>query len=310
VDVGTPPPEAASTPLPTDASLVTNRQKTEVLTSRPECAACHEPFINPLGFALESFDAVGQTQSVDNGEPIDTTATVIVYPDSIPVTGAAELMQALANSPRPRLCYAQKWIQYAFHSEAGEHSCLTEKLALVLEQGSIVDMVRETTGSEWFLEIVSESPGVPEPDATNDATNEDSPAPEPVMDTPVGAAGSGTEAAGGASGQTQETPTGGSSIEDPSAGGGKKPARVARDAGTDSHSETKARRAPADDAGVAAEGDSRRRGVNATANESGCGCRTVGNGSLPRGNYWPWLGLGLALQRRRRVLGTVAPVIT
>src|SRR5690606_27275334 len=64
--MGNPSPDAASTPLPNDASLVTNRQKTEAQTSiAPDCVACHETIVNPPGFALESFDAVGGVQTMD-----------------------------------------------------------------------------------------------------------------------------------------------------------------------------------------------------------------------------------------------------
>ena len=34
--------------------------------------ACHSS-INPLGFSLESFDAVGRWRETDNGKPVDTT---------------------------------------------------------------------------------------------------------------------------------------------------------------------------------------------------------------------------------------------
>ena len=53
---------------------LTMREKVTQLTKSAECAACHS-VINPLGFSLEHFDAVGRWRMTDNNKPVDAIAT-------------------------------------------------------------------------------------------------------------------------------------------------------------------------------------------------------------------------------------------
>ena len=55
------------------------------------CAACHAR-IDPLGFALENFDAIGQWRTTDGGAPIDASGTL---PDGTAFSGPHEFRQAL-----------------------------------------------------------------------------------------------------------------------------------------------------------------------------------------------------------------------
>ena len=69
------------TPIPLDPDRLpqptgdTTRERTESLTSGAVCNGCHK-MINPFGFAFESFDQVGRYRTMDNGHPVNTTATV------------------------------------------------------------------------------------------------------------------------------------------------------------------------------------------------------------------------------------------
>ena len=98
--LGTPP----ATPPPnvpdlnaanTGGKPSTVREKTEIHRRNPACAACHA-VMDPLGFALEGFDTVGQYHTVDpqSRQPIDTAA---VLPDGTPVSGPEDLHKALAT---------------------------------------------------------------------------------------------------------------------------------------------------------------------------------------------------------------------
>ncbi|MEO8315908.1 MAG: DUF1592 domain-containing protein [Pseudomonadota bacterium] len=72
----------------------TVREKVEIHRKNPACAACHA-VMDPLGFALENFDTVGQFHTVDpqSRQPIDTAA---VMPDGTPVAGPEDLHKILA----------------------------------------------------------------------------------------------------------------------------------------------------------------------------------------------------------------------
>jgi len=98
--LGAPPPE----PPPNVPALEENgNQVSKVKTMRARleqhrangvCASCHK-LMDPIGFALESFDAVGKFRTVDeNFEPIDNTG---VYADGTNIDGLAGLRQVMVN---------------------------------------------------------------------------------------------------------------------------------------------------------------------------------------------------------------------
>ena len=61
-------------PLPEVMPGQTNRERVTAFTGKGTCGeSCHGNYINPLGFAFENFDAMGQVRTMDNGKTIDTT---------------------------------------------------------------------------------------------------------------------------------------------------------------------------------------------------------------------------------------------
>jgi hypothetical protein len=62
----------------------------------PGCASCHAA-IDPIGLALEHFDALGRWRSADEGGPIDATG---VLDDGRAIDGLGELATAIADDPR------------------------------------------------------------------------------------------------------------------------------------------------------------------------------------------------------------------
>jgi hypothetical protein len=65
--------------------------------SNPTCRGCHG-IMDPLGFALENFDAVGQFRAVDRfaGTSIDTSGEL---PDGTQLSGPDDLRNALLSQP-------------------------------------------------------------------------------------------------------------------------------------------------------------------------------------------------------------------
>jgi len=98
--LGSPPPAPPANvpPLTAEpgAAPKTMRERLDVHRANPACAGCHA-LIDPLGFALESFDAVGAWRDFDAGGPVDASGWL---PDGTPLRGAAELRAALAADPR------------------------------------------------------------------------------------------------------------------------------------------------------------------------------------------------------------------
>jgi hypothetical protein len=93
-----PPPPGAVPPLTTEpgAAPRTMRERMQRHRATPECASCHA-LIDPLGFAMENFDAIGGWREYDATNKIDASGGL---PDGTPVTGVAELRDALLADPR------------------------------------------------------------------------------------------------------------------------------------------------------------------------------------------------------------------
>jgi hypothetical protein len=90
-----PPPPPPDIPALEDSKTAgkeqTLRQLLDLHRSKPECFTCHSR-IDPLGFSLENFDAIGRWRDVDAGAPVDASG---VLPDGKTFTGPVELKQIL-----------------------------------------------------------------------------------------------------------------------------------------------------------------------------------------------------------------------
>ncbi len=81
-----------------DPSL-TMREKVTELTSPKNCQTCHA-IINPLGFSLENFDAVGKFRTEDNSKPVDPSGTYTTLDGKqVKLSGARDLARYAAESP-------------------------------------------------------------------------------------------------------------------------------------------------------------------------------------------------------------------
>jgi hypothetical protein len=89
--LGTPPPAPPpNIPALGEADEGDNahrsvRERLELHRKNAVCASCHAG-MDPMGLALENFDAIGQWRTTDSGAPIDPTA---VLPDGFKLDGAA-----------------------------------------------------------------------------------------------------------------------------------------------------------------------------------------------------------------------------
>jgi hypothetical protein len=79
---------------------LTMREKITNLTKDTACIGCHS-VINPLGFALEHYDAIGRWRTIDNNKPVDT-ATELETDDAekVKFTGARDVAEFAARSER------------------------------------------------------------------------------------------------------------------------------------------------------------------------------------------------------------------
>jgi len=121
-----PPPDVntAVVDLPTNTPM-TRRQRLEVHMTVDSCAVCHK-FMDPLGFPLENFDAIGKYRTTDNGLPVDPSGSF----DGVTVADANGLGVAASQSVTVAQCLVRKYYAYAVgHQERAADGSVLNTLA-------------------------------------------------------------------------------------------------------------------------------------------------------------------------------------
>src|SRR5260370_5590478 len=107
-----PPPPPNVPPLKTESGSKPLTMRDAMIQHRanPVCASCHAR-MDPIGFSMENFDAIGRWRETDNGNPIDASG---VLPDGLRFTGMAGLRKALLRHPGQFVnTVAEKLLMYA-----------------------------------------------------------------------------------------------------------------------------------------------------------------------------------------------------
>jgi hypothetical protein len=147
------PPATIIPPLPPLMAGQTNRQRVSTLTAT--CGlSCHNELINPLGFALEHFDGLGQYREQENGGlAIDSSGSFTFSSGPKTFRDAAELMKLLSTEQQTHLCYAKKLASFALQRDmvASDLPWLTKLAATSLsEGGSVKRIMIELAKSDAF----------------------------------------------------------------------------------------------------------------------------------------------------------------
>jgi hypothetical protein len=163
-----PPPAGANANPPELREDMTTREVVEEITEMPGtvCAGCHATVINPLGFASESFDALGRHRTEQvlfdadgnavGRKPIDTNVVPQVLDgDETPASGPLELMTLVAASGKAEACLARNYFRFTFArwEDLAKDGCALERLrARLADGGTFRDLLRETVLSTAFRE--------------------------------------------------------------------------------------------------------------------------------------------------------------
>ncbi|MEO6569317.1 MAG: DUF1588 domain-containing protein, partial [Opitutaceae bacterium] len=113
--LGTPPPPPPPNVPELDAKEAkvagTLRQQMEQHRENPSCASCHAR-MDPIGFGLENFNAIGVWRDKEGGAAIDASGKLTTG-DTF--AGAAELVDLLATKRRDQFRHnlAEKMLTYA-----------------------------------------------------------------------------------------------------------------------------------------------------------------------------------------------------
>lgn len=103
-----PPPEAVSPLAPDLHKDLTTRERVTLQTEPQACQSCHR-MINPLGFAMERFDAVGRLRTEESGKPIDAQGGYEARSgDPVSFAGARGLATFLASSEEVHTAFVEQ----------------------------------------------------------------------------------------------------------------------------------------------------------------------------------------------------------
>lgn len=149
-EIPPPPPGVEGVPDTGAAAGETLRQRMERHSQDPSCRGCHQ-VMDPIGFGLENYDAIGRFRTHDGASPVDASG---VMPDETTFDGAQELAQILADDPRFSYCVTKHFMTYALGSVMKED--LDEQWAQYLTQeaaavdGSLRSMITQVVLSPPF----------------------------------------------------------------------------------------------------------------------------------------------------------------
>ena len=106
--------------------------------------------MDPIGYGLENFDAIGQFRTEDNGFPIDASGTL---PDGRSFDGAKELARLIKTSPDFERCMIKAFYTYALGREVtgDADQCLVADLD--------AQFIAANHRMSWLLTAIALSPG-------------------------------------------------------------------------------------------------------------------------------------------------------
>lgn len=90
-----PPPNVPALEDNTVSASLPVRERLMQHRANPVCASCHN-VMDPVGFSLENFDAVGRWRTLEDGQPVDANGGL---PDGSRFEGVAGLEEALLKQP-------------------------------------------------------------------------------------------------------------------------------------------------------------------------------------------------------------------
>ncbi len=146
---------------PSNEATLTVRERLKQHQTAPACAACHAT-MDPIGFGLENFDAIGRWRTEEHGKPLDTLG---ILPDGTSFSTAEQLGRIVASDPRFLRCVAQKLSTYALGrviDEARDTNLITEMVDQAsAADASLLSMALALVKSPYFLERSPEPLGAP-----------------------------------------------------------------------------------------------------------------------------------------------------
>lgn len=146
-----PPPPPGADSIAEDVKLLTGisfRKKLEMHRSDPACATCHQK-MDPLGFGLENFDAVGAWRTEDTGLPVDASGEL---PGGVKFTGAPALRKILVGRKKEFIrTLTEKLMTYGLgRGLRGEDRCFVDEATDSAKHESIGELIKGIVMTDAF----------------------------------------------------------------------------------------------------------------------------------------------------------------
>jgi len=147
------PPPGVNLAPPIPMPGLTRREQLQSLTRVAPCSSCHQ-LMDPPGFSLEHFDAMGNYRDLDNGKPVDSSGT-LVNPPMLTFASFDDLAPNLGVSCAVAQCFAKLVMSDAYGvslasitAEEANHVAN----AFANSDFSIRELVRAIVGTPSFLQ--------------------------------------------------------------------------------------------------------------------------------------------------------------
>lgn len=103
------PPATAVAPLPAELHAdLSTRQRVALQTQPEACQGCHA-MINPLGFTLENFDAIGRYRELEKNHPVDATGSYLTQAGAIEkFQGVKDIANFIATSDESHTAFVKQ----------------------------------------------------------------------------------------------------------------------------------------------------------------------------------------------------------
>lgn len=151
ISLPTDPAILALVQVPADTSGATARERFSKHSSQAVCRSCHQ-LLDPIGFALENYDPVGQYRTEESGVPIDASSMMPGSDETI--VGGVELARWLAENSDVQDCFASHWVEFAYgQTLRQDDACTRSAVNVAFEESGydVKELLLALTQTDPFL---------------------------------------------------------------------------------------------------------------------------------------------------------------
>jgi Protein of unknown function (DUF1592)/Protein of unknown function (DUF1588)/Protein of unknown function (DUF1587)/Protein of unknown function (DUF1595)/Protein of unknown function (DUF1585) len=151
ISLPTDPAILALVQVPADTSGATARERFSKHSSQAVCRSCHQ-ILDPIGFALENYDPIGQYRTQENGATIDASSVMPGSDETI--VGGVELARWLADNGDAQDCFASHWVEFAYgETLRQDDACTRSAINVAFEESGydVKELLLALTQTDQFL---------------------------------------------------------------------------------------------------------------------------------------------------------------